>query len=52
MTSALTLTGPDMAHSRIGLVARHAIVTKVRGTFIEFDAVATSTSTNQRTASR
>ena len=38
--SALTLTGDytiDPAHSRIGFVARHAMVTKVRGTFNEFE---------------
>ena len=35
-----TLTGTytvDPAHSRIGFVARHAMVTKVRGSFNEFD---------------
>jgi polyisoprenoid-binding protein YceI len=35
-----TLTGfyaIDPAHSRIGFVARHAMVTKVRGSFNEFD---------------
>ncbi len=35
-----TLTGNyaiDPAHSRIGFVARHAMVTKVRGSFNEFD---------------
>ncbi|MFI5613837.1 YceI family protein [Amycolatopsis sp. NPDC051903] len=44
MTSATTtypqLTGEytiDTAHSRIGFVARHAMVTKVRGAFNEFD---------------
>jgi polyisoprenoid-binding protein YceI len=43
MTSATTyahLTGTyqiDGAHSRIGFVARHAMVTKVRGSFNEFD---------------
>jgi polyisoprenoid-binding protein YceI len=38
--SALTLTGDytiDPVHSRIGFVARHAMVTKVRGTFNEFE---------------
>ena len=37
---ALTLTGEytlDPAHSRIGFVARHAMVTKVRGSFNEFE---------------
>ncbi|WP_409182915.1 YceI family protein [Amycolatopsis sp. VS8301801F10] len=43
MTSATTyahLTGTytiDAAHSRIGFVARHAMVTKVRGSFNEFE---------------
>ncbi|MYW96975.1 YceI family protein [Amycolatopsis rubida] len=43
MTSATTyahLTGTytiDGAHSRIGFVARHAMVTKVRGSFNEFE---------------
>ena len=35
-----TLTGSyriDQAHSRLGFVARHAMVTKVRGTFDDFD---------------
>ncbi len=31
----------DAAHSRIGFVARHAMVTKVRGSFGTFDGVAT-----------
>jgi len=38
--SPATLTGTyqiDPAHSRIGFVARHAMVTKVRGSFNEFD---------------
>src|SRR5215470_11453076 len=41
---ALTdLTGQytlDPAHSRIGFVARHAMVTKVRGSFNEFEGTA------------
>ncbi|MCK2239844.1 MULTISPECIES: YceI family protein [unclassified Crossiella] len=43
MTSTLSLselTGDyaiDAAHSRVGFVARHAMVTKVRGAFNEFD---------------
>ncbi|WIX79371.1 YceI family protein [Amycolatopsis carbonis] len=48
MTSATTtypqLTGEytiDAAHSRIGFVARHAMVTKVRGAFNEFDGTFT-----------
>ena len=39
-TVPATLTGSytiDPAHSRIGFVARHAMVTKVRGSFDEFD---------------
>ena len=39
-TDFSTLTGTytfDVAHSRIGFVARHAMVTKVRGSFNEFD---------------
>src|SRR5690348_17705009 len=42
---ALTeLTGTwtlDPAHTRIGFVARHAMVTKVRGSFNEFEGTAT-----------
>lgn len=39
-TTAPTLTGTyaiDPTHSRIGFVARHAMVTKVRGSFNDFD---------------
>lgn len=39
-TSTNTLTGNyaiDTAHSRIGFSARHAMVTKVRGSFAEFE---------------
>jgi len=39
-TTPATLTGTytvDPAHSRIGFVARHAMVTKVRGSFNEFE---------------
>jgi polyisoprenoid-binding protein YceI len=39
-TMPATLTGAyaiDPAHSRIGFVARHAMVTKVRGSFNEFE---------------
>lgn len=39
-TASSTLTGTynvDPAHTRIGFVARHAMVTKVRGTFNEFE---------------
>jgi len=38
-----TLTGDytfDVAHTRIGFVARHAMITKVRGAFNEFDGKA------------
>ncbi len=39
-STAQTLTGDyvlDAAHTRIGFVARHAMVTKVRGGFTDFD---------------
>src|ERR1700740_2754940 len=39
-TSPATLTGNytiDPSHSRVGFVARHAMVTKVRGSFNEFE---------------
>jgi polyisoprenoid-binding protein YceI len=39
-TNLTTLTGDytlDTAHSRVGFLARHAMVTKVRGLFKEFD---------------
>src|SRR5919197_1783922 len=42
-TDFRTLTGTytiDTAHSRIGFVARHAMVTKVRGAFNEFEGTA------------
>jgi polyisoprenoid-binding protein YceI len=42
-TEFSTLTGDytfDVAHSRIGFVARHAMVTKVRGAFNEFEGTA------------
>src|SRR5215210_3133029 len=42
--SSTTLTGTytlDPAHTRIGFVARHAMVTKVRGSFNEFEGTAT-----------
>jgi polyisoprenoid-binding protein YceI len=42
-TAFQTLTGTytvDPAHSRFGFVARHAMVTKVRGAFNEFEASA------------
>ena len=40
MTSSTAVTGTyavDPSHSRIGFVARHAMVTKVRGSFNEFE---------------
>ena len=48
-TDFATLTGTyalDTAHSRIGFVARHAMVTKVRGSFNEFEGTATIDGTN------
>jgi polyisoprenoid-binding protein YceI len=42
-TAAPDLTGDyvlDIAHSRLGFVARHAMVTKVRGAFNEFEGTA------------
>ena len=36
----------DPAHTRIGFVARHAMVTKVRGAFNEFEGTATIDGTN------
>lgn len=42
-TDFASLTGTytfDVAHSRIGFVARHAMVTKVRGSFNEFEGSA------------
>jgi polyisoprenoid-binding protein YceI len=47
VTTATTLSGLtgtytlDPAHTRIGFVARHAMVTKVRGAFQEFEGSAT-----------
>jgi polyisoprenoid-binding protein YceI len=47
MTSTIDLTALtgaytiDTAHSRLGFVARHAMVTKVRGAFNEWDGTAT-----------
>jgi polyisoprenoid-binding protein YceI len=48
-TDFSTLTGTyalDVAHSRIGFVARHAMVTKVRGSFNDFEGTATIDGTN------
>src|SRR4051812_44934544 len=42
-TALSTLSGTytlDPSHTRIGFVARHAMVTKVRGSFTEFDGTA------------
>jgi polyisoprenoid-binding protein YceI len=58
MTSTITdfraLTGTyaiDAAHSRFGFVARHAMVTKVRGAFNEFDGSATIDGDDPRNSS-
>jgi polyisoprenoid-binding protein YceI len=43
MTAPTTLTGTyalDPTHSRLGFVARHAMVTKVRGSFEDFEGAA------------
>jgi polyisoprenoid-binding protein YceI len=43
-TDFATLTGTytiDPAHSRLGFIARHAMVTKVRGNFNDFEGTAT-----------
>src|SRR3954464_13979634 len=43
-TTLTDLTGTytlDPSHTRIGFVARHAMVTKVRGSFNEFEGTAT-----------
>jgi polyisoprenoid-binding protein YceI len=54
-TPALTeLTGTytlDPAHTRIGFVARHAMVTKVRGAFNEFEGTATLDGANPAASS-
>lgn len=54
-TPALTeLTGTytlDPAHSRIGFVARHAMVTKVRGAFNEFEGTVTLDGANPANSS-
>jgi polyisoprenoid-binding protein YceI len=55
LTSALTdLSGTytlDPAHTRIGFVARHAMVTKVRGAFNDFEGTATLDGTNPANSS-
>ena len=53
-TDFLPLTGTytlDTAHSRIGFVARHAMVTKVRGAFNEFEGTATIDGTDPENSS-
>lgn len=40
----------DPAHSKMGFVARHAMVTKVRGSFTDFDATVTVTDDDLSTA--
>src|SRR3954466_10450673 len=47
--SSTDLTGTytlDPTHTRIGFVARHAMVTKVRGSFNEFEGTAVADRTN------
>ena len=54
LTDYSTLTGSyvlDPAHSRIGFVARHAMVTKVRGAFTEFDGKAVIDGENPQNSS-
>ena len=41
----------DASHSRVGFVARHAMVTKVRGSFNEFDGTGSFDAANPATAS-
>ena len=48
LTGTYTL---DPAHTRIGFVARHAMVTKVRGAFNEFEGTATLDGTNPANSS-
>jgi polyisoprenoid-binding protein YceI len=53
-TDFAALTGTytlDVAHSRIGFVARHAMVTKVRGAFNEFEGTATIDGANPANSS-
>ena len=54
ITDFSTLTGSyaiDAAHSRFGFVARHAMVTKVRGAFNEFEGTATIDGANPSNSS-
>jgi len=48
LTGSYTL---DPAHTRIGFVARHAMVTKVRGAFNEFEGTATLDGANPASSS-
>jgi len=48
LTGTYTL---DVAHSRVGFVARHAMVTKVRGSFDEFEGTATLDGSNPENSS-
>ena len=48
LTGTYTL---DPAHTRIGFVARHAMVTKVRGSFNEFEGTATLDGANPASSS-
>ncbi|MBU2697094.1 YceI family protein, partial [Pimelobacter sp. 30-1] len=41
----------DTAHSRLGFVARHAVVTKVRGQFTDWTATAHIDTTNPAASS-
>src|SRR5918912_925121 len=53
-TDFTTLTGTytiDTAHSRLGFVARHAMVTKVRGAFNDFEGSAVIDGENQEKSS-
>jgi polyisoprenoid-binding protein YceI len=54
-TAAITdLTGSytlDAAHSRLGFIARHAMVTKVRGQFAEWEGAATIDTANPAASS-
>jgi polyisoprenoid-binding protein YceI len=54
LTDFSTLTGTytiDASHSRFGFVARHAMVTKVRGSFNEFEGTATIDGANPENSS-
>ena len=54
LTDFTTLTGTyaiDASHSRFGFVARHAMVTKVRGSFNDFEGTATIDGSNPAASS-